>query len=248
MMKNLTCKLFTVVMCAVFVAFLLTGCGSEHIRGNDNIIEANIPITGQIEGIYNMSGFNVVLTGKQDYISLHADKNLVPYILIEQFGYDLHILALDNRNLRPTSPIEIKVPVTYISIVTLRGSGNITNETALDTDRFTVMLQGSGNIDLELGGVTNLTAFVQGSGDINLTGQVVDLDVSMQGSGNINAQNIQADNAIATMQGTGRIRITATYILAATLVRGNGNIYHYGNPMDLTTDVMEEATGRIRAR
>jgi len=216
-------KLSVILLLLVFATLLLTGCNQNTINGNGTIIETIIPITGRIEAITNTNIFHVVLTDRQDNISLVADENLVPYISIEQSGVNLQLRRTGNHQLNPTTPIIIRVPISYVTSVSVSGSGRITSEVPLDVDSFAVNISGSGNITLE-GRVVNLTVAVPGSGDAIL-------------------QNIQADNVTATLSGSGDISLTAIYGLNAT-VSGSGTIDYFGNPPNLITNTT--GSGSIR--
>jgi hypothetical protein len=70
---------------------------------------------------------------------------------------------------------------------------------------------------------------VTGSGEIDLTGNVENLEATVTGSGEIDAEKLIAQSATTLVSGSGEIEVQAMNILEAT-IQGSGDINYIGTP------------------
>lgn len=122
----------------------------------------------------------------------------------------------------PTRPIRVSVTMKSLDSVILSGSGNIT-VAELNGDSFKVALLGSGII--------------------NASGTVDQVNISLDGSGNINCEDLKARAASVRLTGSGNISVYASNSLDANL-SGSGNIRYSGNPANINQTVT--GSGSIR--
>jgi hypothetical protein len=78
---------------------------------------------------------------------------------------------------------------------------------------------------------------VTGSGEIDLIGNVENLEATVTGSGEIDAEKLIAQSATALVSGSGEIQVQAMNILEAT-IQGSGDINYIGTPGQLNKKVM----------
>lgn len=146
--------------------------------------------------------------------------------------------------------LNIYIETPSVSSLEISGSGDITVESAFQTDDMTVSISGSGNIKLpngltakalksEIGGsgdiqigsstVTDLAASVFGSGNFTIKGTGEKAKLSVTGSGDIDAEDFTAKAVEAQTTGSGNITCHATESIDAQIT-GSGDIRYSGNP------------------
>ena len=156
---------------------------------------------------------NVVLTMGEPSLKVEADDNLLDFIVIEQVGGKLNILAEGTYTTRHPFNVYLSLPSLAriespsagdIEIqgwaaegldVESSGSGDITFEGALGSLK--ALARGSGDIDFSNSAIGSVDADANGSGDIAF-GPVGNLDARVSGSGDIIASDV--GNLIAGRQ------------------------------------------------
>lgn len=99
-----------------------------------------------------------------------------------------------------------------------------------------VNIKGSGDVtllDLQQAGIE---LEIQGSGDINASGKVENLQVSITGSGDMNVSHLICNRAHLSISGSGDIRAYVQQAVTAS-VTGSGDIVVRGNPVERSKSV-----------
>lgn len=206
---------------------------SKRIKGNGNVVTVT-RTTSDYDGIGVGGSFDVILVkGKEGNITIKGEENIIPYIETEVSGSTLKIKYKKNTNIRTTRKLTVTVTYEDISMISLGGSGNISNQGTLKANDLKASLGGSGNITLAID-ANEVTANIGGSGYIRLEGNSNDFTCSIAGSGSIKAYDLSADNLSATIAGSGSIRTTVNKKIKAKVV-GSGSIYYKGNPTNIDT-------------
>jgi hypothetical protein len=109
------------------------------------------------------------------------------------------------------------------------GSGIIDTGEILDSETVSIKHSSSGNVRTVLVNGLRMNAILSGSGRIDLSGEVVEVDYTLNSSGRIDALNLMAYEAIAASSGSGKIFVWATDFLEAS-INGSGDIIYRGNP------------------
>jgi hypothetical protein len=186
-------------------------------------------------------------TGNASYVVIRVDENLTDLIVTHVSGDRLIIETRNNDCIRPSHPVEITVVTPAYSEITLSGSG-IVRCSGLNTNAFSINLEGSGEIQcnqVEAATVTadllgsgfiegvffteNLSAALDGSGEIRMSGASVNADLKLIGSGRIQALDVVTDVCYAYVSGSGRIDTRVNNALDITII-GSGSVYYAGNP------------------
>lgn len=102
---------------------------------------------------------------------------------------------------------------------------------------FTVTVKSLQEIDLPSTGSAVITKLdgpklslkLSGTGSVQLSGQVDDLNISASGTGTCDAEQLTARNVTVSLSGTGNVRVNATDTLDAK-VTGTGSIRYLGSP------------------
>lgn len=239
----------SMLITSLFILFSFTSLhaqwwGSKTIQGNGNVITQTIQ-TANYNGLSVAGNFYVtVVDGREGSITLKGESNLLEEVIVEVKDDVLHIKTENKINLKSSrgKNIEITVPATRLSKVSLAGSGEIKNNFNLKSDDFSVKLAGSGDIKLNLQ-ATELEVKVAGSGDIVLNGIAGNVNGSIAGSGTVDAYRLSAEDVSVTIAGSGDYKANCSGNLKAR-VSGSGSIQYKGKPTKIDSKVA--GSGKIK--
>lgn len=237
----------------VVVSFILFGFtsaqaqwwNSNSIQGNGKVITKTIQ-TANYEGLSVAGFFKVtIVEGREGTITLTGESNLLEEVVIEVKGNDLHIKVKNKINLKPSRgmKIEVTVPTSKLSKVSLAGSGEIKNNFNLRSDQLKLSLAGSGSIKLNLQ-ANELETSLAGSGSIILNGTASHLKGSVSGSGSVDGYRLTAENASISVAGSGGYKLNCSGELKAR-VSGSGTISYKGKPERVDSKVA--GSGKIKS-
>lgn len=216
----------------------------ERIKGNGQVSTEKVS-TKDYEEIEVSGPFDVVLVkGDEGNITVETDENLHEIIAIEVVGRSLKIGIERGKEIKKYKKLLVKVPVKHVNEISLTGSGEITSNVDLESERMDIELTGSGEITLEIE-CSALTCTLTGSGDIELSGTTIDADYTLTGSGDYNCFDMEAKNVDAVVSGSGDIELYAEDRLSA-YVSGSGDITYKGNPKNQKANVA--GSGSIEAK
>lgn len=206
---------------------------SKMIQGNGNLTTTNRTVK-KFDNLSVGGSMNVnLIDGKEGYIRIEAEENIMPYIETIVEGRNLKIRFKKNISIRTNKKIEVNVAIEDISSMALGGSGNINVLKTLKEEELSVSISGSGNINASIN-VGTVKSAIGGSGNINLKGKAKSFDAAIAGSGNVSAYKLKAHNVKARIAGSGDIKVTVSDKIKATVV-GSGNIYYKGHPDKIDT-------------
>ena len=196
------------VLAAVVVALLArSGPSSSGVQGSGvPATQARVLATFSSLDLAGSNNVTVAVGGRQSVV-VHADSNLLRYVMTRVVAGTLVVETTGSFTTR--SPMSVEVSVPSLAALTLSGSGKI-SVTGINAPRLTVTLPGSGAI--------------------YAGGSVTKLDVTLGGSGLAQLDNLVARDVHAAVAGSGLIRVTATARLNAA-VTGSGAIIYSGHPL-----------------
>lgn len=125
-------------------------------------------------------------------------------------------------------PVKIALNLPSLSYLRLTGFGGATVEDA-GTTPLTLIVKGLGTIRIRNINRSDLTLYVEESGDIYANGKAEKVKATVSGSGNIHAFSLDARHVYAHVSGSGDLRVSAEETLEAR-VSGSGDIAYKGNP------------------
>lgn len=208
------------------------------LEGN-GVLETQERTASSFSSVSSSGNFDVeVLYGEEHQVIVDADENLQQYIRAYVEDGELIIETELRRCLQSSNRILVTVICPYIETIVLSGSGDI------DVSDFTseynkIILNGSGDINCTGLNVTqNLDVELTGSGDITIEGKTVASNYYLSGSGDIHANLMKSNSCDIVLSGSGDI-FTYVYDYLKVVLSGSGNVYYYGNP----TNVDERVTG-----
>ncbi len=227
---------------SILIAFLLTSCGFNTIRGSGNVISEARNVSDFDRVVLGGSGQLVITQSGDEALTVDAEDNIMQYVTTEVRNGTL-FLGIDSpsgTSIQTTQSIHYILDVDDLIGLKVSGSGSATSQ-SLETSRLELVVSGSGDV-----GIDSLTAEtadinLSGSGEVELMGQVEEQVVDINGSADYNAEALGSDIASITIGGSGAATVWISDTLDAS-VAGSGSVNYYGNPV---TDVSTSGSGRV---
>lgn len=214
---------------------LFSGC-TDCLNGEGASIDEKRTVE-DYEVIYASGSFDVnirqALISDQNKIIVHAQENLLPFILTKVEGSRLVIET--KECISPTEAITIEVITNGVTKIVNEGSGNLKSVNQLKSDRLKIQNTGSGNAMIKAK-AANIKIENQGSGDVRLLGEAEELEVVSDGSGDVNTLETRASQVEVSNDGSGNVSVSVKDVLGIEL-HGSGDVNYAGNPQDIEQSV-----------
>ena len=191
------------------VLLLVTACGE---RGNGVVTSQSRPLS-DFTHLEVVGEYQVQWTPGSPAFKVTADENLLPHITAIATG---PMLIIDSDvQLSPTQPITIILSSPLLNNLGLTGSPRI-------------------RADGLSGPAFKITS--AGDGDITLSGEVRDLDVTLTGNASLHAHSLRTRTAEMILTGSPIALIAVSRSLEATIT-GDGRLVYTGNPRKVTKTI-----------
>ena len=208
-----------------YVFFILK---NKSIKGNGNIISKSFNTNSydkiKIEGSLNVE----FVKGNQGDLFVKTDENLLEHLIVEVKNDILHLRIKNGFKLISKNGILITVPFEEIYEVKLSGSGNIETRDLIKTDNLSVVINGSGEISLNVES-ENIIAEINGSGNIVIEGETTYLDASIAGSGDFDGLKLNSLITKINILGSGNAKVVSKKEITIKIT-GSGDVFYKGNP------------------
>ena len=211
------------------MGILVSSCDFLNCLEGNGVQSSEDRVVSGFTGIVNTSSFDVtVYYGNVSSVTVNADENLMQYIRTYISGGNLILETDQDRCLESVNRIEVSIVCPYIETLVLSGSGDM-EINDFESDYLKINLSGSGDIDMNNILVNNtLDASLSGSGDINAEGKSADAKYSLSGSGNIRAEDMVVGDCDVVLSGSGDIHCRFVTSLKGVL-SGSGDVYFVGD-------------------
>lgn len=225
----------------LFIGSIFTSC-LNCIEGDGSVIEEKRTLN-EFNEIQINNSFNVLLNfqepGKQNYILINAQENLIPYIETEVSSSEL---SINNKECFNTSnKLSADIFLSELKGLSLNGSGSIFCEDDINSKNLTISLNGSGDIEFNYSGET-LEINHNGSGDIKITGKCNSIEIDSNGSGKIDLADLICSEVIVDSNGSGDVYVHSLKSAEIDL-NGSGDVFIGGNPQNIKQE--SNGSGRI---
>jgi hypothetical protein len=227
-------KVFLLIIISVLM-LIATGCmipfNCERGNGNTKIYELKI---SSVKGIdLNVTGDVFITKGTEQSITIETDENIYPLLIAQNRN---SLLNVENYNSICPTKLIIRMTLPEINKVHVDGSGNVIVNENFQTNGFKAEIDGSGNILVKNLKATTMDFFIDGSGDIEATGNSDITKAEIDGSGNINLFGLNSRIGFAQIDGSGDIRLSVIEEINSQ-INGSGSIGYKGNPGKLKTQI-----------
>ncbi|MFT4660136.1 MAG: hypothetical protein ACI8XB_000394 [Patiriisocius sp.] len=221
---------------SIFIVTLflgLTSCVKDHVESGD--IETEFREVAEFEKVILEGSMDIVITQDETYdLKVVAGENKMPFIKTKVTGNTLRVYE-KNNHVHSTNHDKVYISKSYLSSVTLDGSGDIDGG-GLFGDDIDISIDGSGDITLDLEMEDKVYCEIDGSGDMLLTGTAEELELELNGSGSLDARHFPVNFAYIMIHGSGEARVHALELLDVS-IQGSGDVYYVGSPGTLTVDI-----------
>ncbi|AZQ44288.1 head GIN domain-containing protein [Nonlabens ponticola] len=230
-----------IIVAIALIAFQSTNAqwwsSNKKVSGNGDVITQTFN-TDDYDQIKVAGSMDVVLVaGTEGTIEVEAESNIMEYLEIETKGDKLEIGVKDGININTRKGIMVTVPVKDISRISMAGSGDISSDLTLKSDKMEVSVAGSGDITLTTESRA-LELNVAGSGDLKMSGRTENLNASVAGSGDISAYGLKANNVRASIAGSGDVSVFCNGGKMNASIVGSGDLRYKGKTSDIKKSVM----------
>jgi len=179
-------------------------------------------------------------------LEIDAQENILEIIETSLTGDILEITS--DRCLRNHDPITIRISMPEVTMIDVKGSGDVISQDRFTTDNLDLKIVGSGDIHLNadvqflnariLGSgdmhidinATDIDSKVTGSGNIELSGQSENHNIDIDGHGDVHAFDATTNQADVNIRGSGTAELFVTSTLDVKIT-GSGDVFYKGNPL-----------------
>jgi hypothetical protein len=216
-----------ILLALIALILSMSGCMSERIEGNGDLISQDRP-TQPFSEVVSQGSFSVVIIPADNTrVVVKAESNILPYLYTTSDGTTMTIGYKNDYNIHEHYPVEVILYTPVFSSARLSGSGTI-ECSGFEPVNLNLEISGSGNITADFH-TENLMAAISGSGNMNLSGTATNSTLNVSGSGNLNSLELEQQYCIAGVSGSGNITTSVIKKLDA-VISGSGSIYYVGNP------------------
>lgn len=227
----------------VFAALCLISCSPEPSGSGEAIEESRILAPFEVLRLECPADVRVFEAprGDEPKVIVRVEGNLMP--LVVTTVKDPKLTIAYTEDFKSQSGVSIDVYSRGLMKVINASSGTIRSGEKLRPNDFSVVLEGSGDIDLELR-AEDLLVRNEGSGDIQLKGSVQRANVLLDGSGDIDARACSAREMDADNEGSGQLTVEARLKLKG-LVSGSGDLRYVFKGRESNLKLEQDGTGQI---
>lgn len=229
----------TILILAGVMLIIFTSCWSDSVRGKGPVVKINRN-PGKFKSIELDCNADVYLS-QADVFSciIETQENIQPLILT---NIDDETLRFYTDKSISTDKLIIYITAPDYKNIKIDGSGDVFGKNTLNVKELNLRISGSGNIVIDKVITDDLTANIDGSGEIKFaTGKADNASYQIEGSGKIIADKIEAEDVEATIEGSGNIHCYAGDNLEAK-IKGSGNVKYKGAPK---TKFTVEGSGNV---
>ena len=183
---------------------------------------------------------NIILD-KNFKASVSANAVVIPEVETTVEDGILYI-KMKNSKMQDIGKIQVDVYTSELNMVKIQGSGNINCNEAIKASSLSLIIQGSGDINMSVD-AQKVSGKIEGSGNITLNGNAMNSDFSIEGSGNINALELASSNSDVSIAGSGNCNVNVSGNLNA-VVKGSGNVMYTGGAKVKATS---HGSGKIKS-
>jgi len=222
-----------ILLAIIALIVLMTGCTSERIEGNHDLVTVERS-SQPFSQVISQGSFSVkIISDSISRVEVKAESNILPYIYTMSDGTTITLGYTEGHNIHENYPVEIYLHTPVLQGINLSGSGMVESNGFI-SNSVNLKISGSGSINSNFN-TENMDASISGSGNMVLTGFAKNTTFNVSGSGNIDAKALAQEHCFADISGSGNITTNANKSLDAT-ISGSGNIFYLGNPV-ITTHI-----------
>jgi hypothetical protein len=193
-----------------FSFLLMSFITNAQLKGSGNTISKTFENI-DFDKVYfeDLDGKIEVEIGKSYSILVVVDDNIEPLLSVTQNGNSITVKFQNNKNnwrYIESTNTKIKITLPQASFISNKGNSDLQIKNC------------NGNY-LKLENLSN--------GNVNITGNIENLEIVNKSNGNLNAKGLIAKNASIICKGNGTVAVNVSDKITA-IARGNGNVKNIG--------------------
>lgn len=224
-------KTTSIIIAAAFAAAACTNGKQSGMAGNTAQTTAATPDDAAAKGfteIVSKGSFDLYYTqGDNTTIQLRGDDKAVSHTVIKSDGHTLTISGKNNGpfNSGATGDVDVYITSPKLNGVSINGAGDFKSESNLTTDKMSISIAGSGDVELRSLDCGECTLTIEGSGDIGVDRiKAGKLTAAIAGIGDIDLSDADIKNAECSIAGSGDIDIDGRVGSCEKRIAGSGTI------------------------
>lgn len=243
--------LFIFTIISLFVIGYLIN--SFTIVNGSNELTAQEKNISEFDSVKNASSFEIILKKSEtEKVTVIAETNIINEVQVYKKNKELIIELqkyfpyINPITINNNQPIKVLVEYKELRSISQIGSGSISLYTGeiLESLSLDVLVRGSGNINFAVK-TEDLTAKVEGSGWMKLTGSSIRNELELTGSGEINATNLESNESKTDLTGSGRIVLKVKDSLNVNIT-GSGEVIYLGEPKTFLENI--KGSGKVQKK
>jgi hypothetical protein len=223
--RNMTNSYLLVLLFGVLLAGF-TSCNMNCLEGEGPVVSATRDVIDFSRLEVNVPAEVTVLIGSEPAVRIEAQKNVIEVVSAKVNGSTLVIKS--SPCVSTDEVFRISVTTDELSAISVNGSGTVTSQGMLKTNKMSIQINGSGDARITVD-ADHIDAGINGSGDIYLNGTAKDLEVGINGSGDVKGRELNTMNADVNINGSGDVEVKVSEKLSVDIA-GSGNVRYSGNP------------------
>jgi hypothetical protein len=213
--------------------FFVVACN----KARGPVVEQDLNL-GYFEGIeLNVRDNVYIKQGSTQRVTIEAQENVAD-ALNKKIEHGIWIIDFENKP-KLYKNMKINITTPDLKYIKLNGPGMVITE-KLVLDSLKLVVNGSGNIDVE-GNIKSLHSEMLTNGDIFLEGTANKHTIDLLSEGRINSFELESNITSIKLEGIGTANIKVIDTLQARLL-GDGSIYYKGDPF---LNIISTSSGTI---
>lgn len=221
-------KFFSYILSFSFMLSLTTNIFAKNIQGSGVVKKEKRNISGAKYIVNDSPAKVIVKVGNDEELIVEADDNIINLINTYTKNNYLTVSTAD-VSFNTRQPIIVYITTKELNGLKVKSSGDIVSSGKIQSNKMTLLVEGSGNIQIANLLTDLLTLAIMNSGDIKLAGQTRELTAEIKSSGDVDAKMMKSLISNIILSGTGDC---STYCTEQAMIKitGNGDVRLYGKP------------------
>lgn len=200
--------------------------GKDRVKASKNLVVKDYRLG-------DFTGINIGVMGKVIYsqqsgptvVKVNTSDNILPLLQVEVKNGTLNI-RFKKGTRASYNRLDVVISSPKIEDINLGGSGDLLLKEGIKSDKLSISIAGSGDLQGSKLTCKSLSASIGGSGDMLLKGiDCKNLEASVAGSGDMSIQGVKAIRLEGNVAGSGDMALAGTTQEAGLSIAGSGDIY-----------------------
>lgn len=215
---------------ATLAAALLTSTATAA-----DVVTESRSVAGTFKSVRLVGSADLVLTQSDTQsLSVEGEKETVQNMVAELRGDEL-VLRYEPRakfvwwNSSDRKGPRFLLSTKNLERVSTSGNGDVKSDAWTSAGDFEIAVSGSSDIKFGSLAARKLLVRISGSGDVTLSGGVLEQNVKIAGSGDYRCGGLKSASAVIAISGSGDATLAARDTLTVNIA-GSGDVKYYGRP------------------